>query len=379
MRDGVRLHTVILVPKGAKRAPILLTRTPYDANGLTSHAASAHLGPDPAGLRQRHRRHRRGRLHPRGAGRARQVRLGGRLRHEPAAAGAAEPDAGGPRHRHVRHHRVAREEHPRDQRQGRHPGDLLRRLPAAHGARRPASGAEGLGAHEPDGGRLDGRRLVPQRRLPPADDAVHLRPGGDAEAETAAGGPRHFDDYDMYMEAGSAGELAPQPGPGPGRLLAEDHGAPGYDAFWRDQAVDKELAKRPAAGARGDARPLRSGTRRTSTARRRSTARSSRRTRATTGSSWCSAPGITARRSRTATALGRDPLGLATPAPGSASTSSRPFLAHYLKDDAPPMDVAPGDRLRDRHEHLAAPGRVAAAARAADARRADAALPAKPA
>jgi predicted acyl esterase len=33
MRDGVKLHTVILVPKGAHGAPILLTRTPYDANG----------------------------------------------------------------------------------------------------------------------------------------------------------------------------------------------------------------------------------------------------------------------------------------------------------------------------------------------------------
>ena len=32
MRDGVKLHTVILVPKGARRAPILLTRTPYNAN-----------------------------------------------------------------------------------------------------------------------------------------------------------------------------------------------------------------------------------------------------------------------------------------------------------------------------------------------------------
>jgi hypothetical protein len=45
MRDGVKLHTVILVPKGAKNAPILLTRTPYDATGLTSHAYSTHLGP----------------------------------------------------------------------------------------------------------------------------------------------------------------------------------------------------------------------------------------------------------------------------------------------------------------------------------------------
>ncbi len=45
MRDGVKLHTVILIPKGATHAPILLTRTPYDANRLTTHAHSSHLGP----------------------------------------------------------------------------------------------------------------------------------------------------------------------------------------------------------------------------------------------------------------------------------------------------------------------------------------------
>ena len=45
MRDGVKLHTVILLPKGAKGAPILLTRTPYNATDLTSHAPSSHLGP----------------------------------------------------------------------------------------------------------------------------------------------------------------------------------------------------------------------------------------------------------------------------------------------------------------------------------------------
>ena len=45
MRDGVKLHTVILVPKGAQKAPILLTRTPYDADELTTHIDSAHLGP----------------------------------------------------------------------------------------------------------------------------------------------------------------------------------------------------------------------------------------------------------------------------------------------------------------------------------------------
>ncbi len=43
MRDGVKLHTVILIPKGAHDAPILLTRTPYNAEELTGHAASGHL------------------------------------------------------------------------------------------------------------------------------------------------------------------------------------------------------------------------------------------------------------------------------------------------------------------------------------------------
>jgi len=45
MRDGVKLHTVILVPKGAKGAPMLLTRTPYDADAMTKRVESAHLGP----------------------------------------------------------------------------------------------------------------------------------------------------------------------------------------------------------------------------------------------------------------------------------------------------------------------------------------------
>ena len=45
MRDSVKLHTVILVPKGAKNAPILLTRTPYNATGLTTRTESSHLGP----------------------------------------------------------------------------------------------------------------------------------------------------------------------------------------------------------------------------------------------------------------------------------------------------------------------------------------------
>jgi uncharacterized protein len=42
MRDGVKLHTVIIVPKGAHDLPMLLERTPYDANFFSSHD-SPHL------------------------------------------------------------------------------------------------------------------------------------------------------------------------------------------------------------------------------------------------------------------------------------------------------------------------------------------------
>ncbi len=45
MRDGTKLFTVIEVPKGARGAPMLLTRTPYDAKGCANRAQSSHLGP----------------------------------------------------------------------------------------------------------------------------------------------------------------------------------------------------------------------------------------------------------------------------------------------------------------------------------------------
>ena len=43
MRDGVKLHTVIVVPKAAHGAPMLLTRTPYNADGRAERSASPHL------------------------------------------------------------------------------------------------------------------------------------------------------------------------------------------------------------------------------------------------------------------------------------------------------------------------------------------------
>src|SRR5579859_5044125 len=43
MHDGVKLKTFILIPKGATKAPILLTRTPYNAAERVMRLNSAHL------------------------------------------------------------------------------------------------------------------------------------------------------------------------------------------------------------------------------------------------------------------------------------------------------------------------------------------------
>jgi putative CocE/NonD family hydrolase len=43
MRDGVKLYTVIVIPKGATRAPILLSRTPYSAKVQTTRTESPHM------------------------------------------------------------------------------------------------------------------------------------------------------------------------------------------------------------------------------------------------------------------------------------------------------------------------------------------------
>jgi predicted acyl esterase len=54
-----------------------------------------------------------------------------------------------------------------------------------------------------------------------------------------------YDDYDTFMRAGSAGELGRQRGLdkiGFWKKLTEH---PSYDSFWSDQAVDKILAKQP--------------------------------------------------------------------------------------------------------------------------------------
>src|SRR5882672_8142103 len=50
MRDGVKLYTVIVLPKGAKDAPILLTRTPYNAKKRAERFSSPHITAELAQL-----------------------------------------------------------------------------------------------------------------------------------------------------------------------------------------------------------------------------------------------------------------------------------------------------------------------------------------
>src|SRR5262245_8119132 len=54
-----------------------------------------------------------------------------------------------------------------------------------------------------------------------------------------------FDDYDQYMEGVSAGELARQHGMEQLGFWKKILEHPNYDAFWQDQAMDKVLGAQP--------------------------------------------------------------------------------------------------------------------------------------
>ena len=55
----------------------------------------------------------------------------------------------------------------------------------------------------------------------------------------------HFDDYDMFMDAVSAGELGRRRGLEQTGFWQKILAHPAYDDFWGQQAVDKVLAEQP--------------------------------------------------------------------------------------------------------------------------------------
>src|SRR5712672_3316259 len=244
MRDGVKLHTVILVPKGAKDAPILLTRTPYDADAQTTRAASTHLGPTLSGYYN-----------------ATDVIIeGGYIRVVQDVRGkyGSEGDYVMTRPLHG----------PLNPTPVDHATDtydtidwLVKNIPESNGK----VGVLGISY---DGFTTLMALVNPH---PALKVAVPMNPMVDGwmgddwfhngafreqnmpyiEVQEATRGSdekwwrNHFDDYDVFMEAGSAGELGRRHGleqVGFWRKLLEH---PSYDQWWQEQAMDHILAAQP--------------------------------------------------------------------------------------------------------------------------------------
>jgi putative CocE/NonD family hydrolase len=244
MRDGVKLHTVVIVPRGARSAPILLTRTPYDATGLTSHAESAHLGPILNGYDN-----------------ATEVIVeGGYIRAVQDVRGKHGSEGDYVMNRPLRG--------PQNPTPVDHATDtydtidwLVKNVPETNGKvgilgisydgflplMALVNPHPALKVSVPMNPMVDGwmgddwfhNGAFRQQMMAYIHDQEATR-GSDTKWWTS-----HYDEYDMFMQAGSAGELGRQRGleqVGFWRKLLEH---PAYDAFWRDQAVDKVLAAQP--------------------------------------------------------------------------------------------------------------------------------------
>jgi putative CocE/NonD family hydrolase len=244
MRDGVRLRTIILVPKAASKAPILLTRTPYDAEVLTSHARSAHLGPILNGYDNA----------------ADVIVQGGYIRVVQDIRGKHGSEGDYVMNRPLRG--------PQNPTPVDHATDtydtidwLVKHVPESNGKvgilgisydgflalMAMVDPHPALKVAVPMNPMVDGwigddwfhNGAFRQQMIPYVHDQEATRDGG------VLWWTSHFDDYDMFMQAGSAGELARSRGLeqlGFWRKLLE-HAS--YDTFWRDQAMDKVLGSRP--------------------------------------------------------------------------------------------------------------------------------------
>jgi uncharacterized protein len=244
MRDGVKLMTVILVPKGARGAPLLLTRTPYDAKGMTRHAQSSHLGPLLSGYDH-----------------ATDVVIeGGYIRVVQDVRGKHGSEGDYVMNRPLRG--------PQNPTPVDHPTDtydtiewLVKNVPEGNGRvgilgisydgflplmalvdPHPA-----LKVSVPMNPMVDGWMgddwfhygAFRQQMMPYMYEQVGTR-SNDAKWWTS-----HFDDYDLYLQAGSAGELGRARGLEQTGFWRKVLAHPSYDAFWREQAVDKVLAALP--------------------------------------------------------------------------------------------------------------------------------------
>jgi putative CocE/NonD family hydrolase len=244
MRDGVKLHTVILVPNGAKDAPMLLTRTPYDADSLTARTNSSMLGPTLYGYDN-----------------ATDVIVeGGYIRVVQDVRGKYGSEGDYVMNRPLRG--------PLNATGVDHATDtydtidwLVKNVPESNGR----VGILGISydGFLPLMALIDPHPAlkvsVPMNPMVDGwigDDWFHngaFRQQGmpyiyDQEAtrkNEIKWWTSHRDDYDMFLEAGSAGELGRRRGLEQVGFWRNLVAHPSYDSWWQEQAVDKILAKQP--------------------------------------------------------------------------------------------------------------------------------------
>ncbi|WP_129778167.1 CocE/NonD family hydrolase [Peristeroidobacter soli] len=248
MRDGVKLHTIIMVPKGARNAPILLTRTPYNAAARIERSKSRLLVNTLA-------------LSDEEFAKAGYIRVFQDVRGKYGSEGdyVMMWPVRGPLN-------SAKVDHTTDT------WDtiewLVKNLSESNGrVGMIGSSYEGfttaialmdphpaLKAAVPESPVMDGwmgddwfhNGAFRQMMLPyiymqtsSREAGIYSGLGGDASRNT-------HDDYDTFLRAGSAGDYVRTYGFDQLPWVARAMAHPAYDAFWQGQALDKLLAARPS-------------------------------------------------------------------------------------------------------------------------------------
>ena len=239
MRDGVRLYTVIVVPKGAHNAPILLTRTPYNAGKRAQRKESPHMLDElPEGDEV--------------FVRAGYIRVFQDVRGKYGSEGeyVMTPPPTGP----------LNPDGPNDTKDAYDTIDwLVKNVPESNGrVGMLGSSYEGftvvmalldphpaLKVAAPESPMIDGWMgddwfhygAFRQNNLDYFTDQTTLKREGEPI-------PREgYDDYSNLLHAGSAGDFARSGGLDQLPFWRKVHEHPAYDAFWQGQALDKVLAK----------------------------------------------------------------------------------------------------------------------------------------
>ena len=245
MRDGVKLNTVLLIPRKAQHAGMLLTRTPYNAADMTAHAENAQLESVLQGYDNQ----------PDVIVKGGYIRVVQDVRGKYGSEGdyvMNRPMAGTPFN-----------PTPVD-----HSTDTWDTIDWLSKNVPESNGKVGIIGTSYDG-------YLPLIALinphPALKVAVPMNPMVDGwrgddwfhngafrqinlsyimeqvvtRRNEAHWFTSHYDDFDTFMRAGSAGELARQRGVEQSGFWRKVVAHPAYDEFWQSQAVDKILAKQP--------------------------------------------------------------------------------------------------------------------------------------